>query len=241
MTRAGPQPAADLTATFYGGGHRDHERHQMNTQPLSGSLSGAPLHAGMTLGADLDLTLIDTRDATALALKHVNNTCGESIDIEEFLSRLGLPIRDELAHWITPERIPEAVKVFRAAFLDEGLSRLRPLPGAADVAAGLQAGGGRLVVITSRIRPIARACLRAVNLPAAAVVGDVTGVQKAQPMVEQQIKIYVGDHVMDMQGATAAGIPGIGVSTGAHTKAQLLAAGATWVSDGLAQIAARLR
>lgn len=213
----------------------------MNASPLSGSLSGAPLHAAMTLGADLDLTLIDTREATALALKYVNTVCGESIDVEEFLSRLGLPIRDELARWIRPERIPKAVSAFRAAFLDDGLSRLLPLPGAADVAASLQAGGGRLVVITSRIPPIALACLQAVNLPAAAVVGGVTGLQKARPMAAHQIEIYIGDHVMDMQGADAAGVPGIGVSTGAHTEAQLLAAGAMWVSDGLSQVAACLR
>jgi phosphoglycolate phosphatase len=212
----------------------------MSTPPVATSLSDAPLHPAMTLGADLDLTLIDTRDATALALKQVNRTCGESIDVEEFLSRLGLPIRDELARWIAPERVPEAVKVFRAAFLDEGLAQLQPLPGAAVMAGALQAGGGRLVVITSRIPPIARACLQAVKLEAAVIVGDVTGLQKAQPMLTHQVDVYLEDHPLDMEGAHAAGIPGIGVSTGAHTQAQLLAAGATWVTGSLTPIAAAL-
>ena len=212
----------------------------MSTSPVSSPLSEASLHAAITLGADLDLTLIDTRDATALALKQVNTTCGESIDVEEFLSRLGLPIREELARWIAPERIPEAVKVFRAAFLGEGLDQLHPLPGATALAAALRAGGGRLVVITSRIPPIAEACLEAVNLRADVVVGDVTGQQKAQPMLTHQVEVYLGDHPLDMEGARTAGIPGIGVSTGAHTQAQLLEAGATWASDSLTPIAEAL-
>jgi phosphoglycolate phosphatase len=212
----------------------------MSSPPPPGPLSEAPLHAGMTLGADLDLTLIDTREATALALTDVNTTCGESIDVEEFLSRLGLPIRDELARWIAPERIPAAVQAFRAAFLNEGLARLQPLPGAAELAAALQAGWGQLVVITSRITPIARACLEAVNLTAAVVVRGVTGLQKAEPMVAHEVHLYVGDHPLDMKGARAAGVPGIGVSTGAHTQAQLLAAGAAWASDSLTPIAAAL-
>jgi phosphoglycolate phosphatase len=67
------------------------------------------------------------------------------------------------------------------------------------------------------------------------------GLQQAQSMVAHRIEIYVEDHVFDVQGANAAGIPGIGVSTGAHTQAQLFAAGAVWVSDSLTHIAARLR
>jgi phosphoglycolate phosphatase len=172
----------------------------MTTQ-VSGEV---PLGAGMILGADLDLTLIATRAATAVALDRVNTTCAASIDIQEFLSRLGLPIRDELARWIPAGQVPEAVRVFRAAFLEEGLARLRPLPGAVDLVARLQEGGGRLVVITSRIPTIARACLETVGLPAAEVLGDVTGLQKTRPMLEHHVQAYVGDHLLDMRGTCTA-------------------------------------
>src|SRR5689334_19533613 len=50
-------------------------------------------------------------------------------------------------------------------------------------------------------------------------------------MLTHHVDMYIGDHPLDIEGAHAAGIPGIGVSTGAHTQTQLLAAGATWVSD----------
>jgi hypothetical protein len=82
------------------------------------NLSPGSLRQVMTVGVDLDLTLIDTRKATAVALEKVNTGCGERIDVDEFISHLGLPIRDELARWVLPERISAAVDAFRAAFLD---------------------------------------------------------------------------------------------------------------------------
>lgn len=217
-------------------GRLNNERHTMSAPCL---FPGA-LHQIMTVGADLDLTLIDTRDATALALKEVNATCGESIDIEDFLSRLGLPLRDEFARFMPADRVTAAVTVFRTTFLDHGLYHLTPLPGATDLADQLRDSGRRLVVITSRVPQIAHACLDAIGLPANVVVGDVTGLQKAQPMIEHQVEIYLGDHPLDLHGAQAAGVPAIGVATGTHTRDQLLAAGANWVVDSLAEVAAAL-
>jgi hypothetical protein len=115
----------------------------------------------MTVGADLDLTLIDTRKATAVALEKVNTDCRVAIDVAEFVSRLGLPLRDELARWIPAERVQETLQVYRTAFLHDGLPTLSPLPGATDPEATLRERGGRLVVITSRLPRTALACLQA--------------------------------------------------------------------------------
>ncbi len=76
--RPTPGPGSDQIATDekWSVGHCDRERHPMTALPLS----EAPLPRGMMLGADLDLTPIDTRAATALALAlaQVNTICGES-------------------------------------------------------------------------------------------------------------------------------------------------------------------
>jgi phosphoglycolate phosphatase len=142
------------------------------------------------------LTLIDTRKATAAGLAAVNTELGETIDIDEFLSRLGMPIRDELARWVPPKRVPAAVEVFRAAFLEDGLHHLTPLPGAVDLTRMVEDRGGRLIVITSRIPPIANAILESCGLKAATVIGDVTGLQKARPIVDHHVEIYIGDHLI---------------------------------------------
>jgi phosphoglycolate phosphatase len=68
------------------------------------------------------------------------------------------------------------------------------------------------------------------------VVGEVTGLQKSLPMLEHQVEVYVGDHPLDMEGARSARVPGIGVATGAHSRQQLLDAGATWAADSLTEI-----
>jgi phosphoglycolate phosphatase len=47
------------------------------------------------------------------------------------------------------------------------------------------------------------------------------------------VRWFVGDHVGDMVAATAAGIPGIGVTTGPCSAAELTEAGATYVLGDL--------
>ncbi|MFJ8896897.1 hypothetical protein ACIRCZ_20100 [Leifsonia sp. NPDC102414] len=91
------------------------------------------------IGADLDLTLIDTRAATAHALHAVNDRCGEAIDVEAFVARLGPPIRQELARWVPADRIPRDVTVFRECFVTEGIDHLESLPGALDLVAAVAA------------------------------------------------------------------------------------------------------
>lgn len=189
-----------------------------------------------SVGADLDLTLIDTRAATAVALHEVNRRLGAGIDIDAFLGRLGLAIRAELARSVPPDQIEQAVTVFRSAFMGEGIPRLVAMPGAAELSDHLAGGGRRMVVITSRIPSIAEACLRACGLTAAAVVGGVTGTEKAPAMLDHHIGVYLGDHVLDMNAAAAAGVTGIGVTTGAHTAGQLYDGGAHWVIEDLHQL-----
>lgn len=142
-------------------------------------------------GADLDLTLLDTRRATAAALHLMNLRCGERVDIEAFVARLGPPVR-----------------------------QITLMPGAADLAAQLRRRGGRLIVITSRIQPIAEVCLASARLVPDAVIGD---------------------HVLDMEAALAAGVPGIGVTTGCHDAKALEEAGATAVVASLSTVVAALR
>jgi phosphoglycolate phosphatase len=201
---------------------------------------GLDLRTILAVGTDLDMTLLDTRDATASALRAVNARCGESIDVDQFLRRLGPPMREELGRWMAPERLARALRVFRSSFLTEGLAMLAPLPGAEDLLDAVRRRNGRLVVITSRLPHIARQCLAAAGLTADTVVGSVSGREKAGAMIEHRVEIYIGDHPLDMIGATAAGVPGIGVTTGGHDAADLRGAGAVWTVPDLRAVAAAM-
>jgi phosphoglycolate phosphatase len=190
------------------------------------------------IGVDLDLTLIDTREATAFALRRVNTKLGACIDVDAFVRRLGPPIRQELASWIPEEQIEEAVTVFRTSFTTEdGLDRLQPLPGAVELLRRVRDSGSRVVVITSRIPRVAKACLAACSLDVVAVIGGVSGEEKSPAMREHGVGLYIGDHPLDMLGAVHAGVPAIGVTTGNNNEAELREAGATIVVDGLGVVA----
>lgn len=191
------------------------------------------------LGADLDLTLIDSRAATAIALERTNARLGLTLDVPAIVATLGVPITEELARRLPPDRVEEAVLTFRASFLSDGLEHLAPLPGAVDLAAAL-ARNGRLVVITSRPEPAARACLAACGIPVGTVVGGVAGLAKAPGMREHRIGAYVGDHPLDMLGARTAEVLAIGVTSGHTTAGELYEAGADHVVDSLNEITAAL-
>jgi phosphoglycolate phosphatase len=193
------------------------------------------------VGFDLDLTLIDTRVATAHALQAVNQELGEHIDVDAFVARLGPPVRDELRPWVPESRLDAAIATFRTTFTSTGLRYLRPCAGAADILHALRRAGGRSVVITSRRPFIAQAALEATGLHAAALVGGLTGTEKASAMTENGVAAYVGDHALDMIGASAARVPGVGVLTGAHNEDELRAAGASLVVPTLTELLAVLR
>lgn len=198
------------------------------------------LREPLVLGLDLDLTLIDTRAATAHALRAVNRILNENIDVDAFVARLGPPIRDELLRWIPRDRVDAAVTTFRASFTNSGLDHLIANPGAVDLLASCAKRSWRSVLITSRRPKVAAAALEATGLHPDVVVGGVTGEEKAPAMREHGVSVYIGDHPLDMLGAAAAGVPAIGVLTGFHGEQELRAAGAALVVPTLEDLMVRL-
>jgi phosphoglycolate phosphatase len=114
------------------------------------------------------------------------------------------------------------------------------LPGAREALTAVRARGGRVVVITSKIGRLARLHLDHLGLAVDEVVGDRFAEEKAVAIAELGVTAYVGDHVADMAAARAAGVPGVGVATGPCSPAELSAAGATVVLDGLTGLPAWL-
>jgi phosphoglycolate phosphatase len=178
------------------------------------------------LGLDLDLTLIDTRDAARVGLKAVNEVFDDRLDIEEMIGRMGPPLRSELARFLPDDDADRAIEVYRTAFLNEGVSFLQPLPGAQSLFDRSRSMGAFVAVLTARIPSTAFACLDECQLKPDQLIGDVVGSGKAPGIRELQLEAFVGDHPLDMEAASVAGVPGIGVTTGHHTAEELIDAGA---------------
>src|ERR1700722_737270 len=176
------------------------------------------------VGFDLDMTLIDSRRAIMTSFASVAADTGVAIDPAGVDSRLGIKLRDELAHWFPPGEIENAMRLSRAHYLQLLGPLTTRLPGAAEALAAVHAAGARSVVITAKPEVTARLSLDSVGLAPDELVGDAHGPEKAAVLTALGATVYVGDTPADMQAAVAAGARAVGVATGSVSAGGLRAA-----------------
>jgi phosphoglycolate phosphatase len=187
----------------------------------------------LVIGFDLDMTLLDTRPGIAAAYRELATRTGVPIDVELVVSRLGPPLRQEMAEWFAPEAVEEAVVTYRALYPDFAIAPAVELPGARAALQAVHQNNGKVIVVTSKLGRLAELHLAQAGLAVDEVHGDVFAAGKAAVLVAAGAAAMVGDHLGDMQAAGRAGIPGVGVTTGPCTEAELLDAGATVVLPDL--------
>jgi len=191
----------------------------------------------MTVGFDLDMTLIDPRPGMVALMDVLEDETGLDLQGERFAANLGPPLDLVLRDRGVPEeRVPELVDRFRALYPDVVIGPTTALPGAADALAAVRRNGGRTLVVTGKYAPNAELHVRALGFEVDHLVGELWASAKAQALVEHGAVAYVGDHRGDMAGALAAGVVGIGVTTGPCSRAELMEAGAETVLDSLAEL-----
>ncbi|MEV0153051.1 HAD hydrolase-like protein [Micromonospora sp. NPDC050686] len=194
----------------------------------------------LMVGFDLDMTLVDSRPGIAAAYRALTARTGVSVDADAAVSRLGPPLRTEIARWFPPEQVEEAVRAYRELYPAYAITPTLPMPGAVAAIAAVHERSGRVMVVTSKIGRLAKLHLDHLGLAVDELAGDLFAEEKATALGEHGATLYVGDHVADMAAAGAAGIPGIGVATGPCTGDELRAAGARLVLDDLTGFPAAL-
>ncbi|WP_091300485.1 HAD family hydrolase [Micromonospora halophytica] len=196
--------------------------------------------SSLMVGFDLDMTLVDSRPGIAACYRALTARTGVPVDAELAVSRLGPPLRTEIAHWFPPEQVEEAVTSFRELYPAYAITPTVPLPGAREAVDTVHARGGRTMVVTSKIGRLARLHLDHLGLPVDELAGDLFAEEKAAALRAHGATLYVGDHVADMVAAATAGVPGIGVATGPCDRDALRDAGAYLVLDDLTGFPAAL-
>jgi len=194
---------------------------------------------GLTVGFDLDMTLIDSRPGIKAVYDALVAETGVHIDTDLVVTRLGPPLDEELANWFPAERIAEMGERYRALYPDHAIAPTPAMRGALEAVAAVRAAGGRPVVVTAKYEPNARMHLDHVGIDAE-LRGWLWAEAKAEALVEWGASIYVGDHVGDVRGARKAGALSVAVATGPCDADQLRAAGADVVLDDLTQFPAWL-
>jgi phosphoglycolate phosphatase len=128
-----------------------------------------------TLFFDLDGTLIDSAVGITRCVAHALRGLGEPVPQESELRRwIGPALRTSFAPLLRdPNRVEQAVALYRERFESQGWSEHVLYPDIADTVTALHAAGYRLAVVTAKNEPHARKILA--HHPFARVFEDVVG------------------------------------------------------------------
>lgn len=183
--------------------------------------AGSPL----TVGFDLDMTLIDTVPGFRSVLTALGDELGVAFPVEQMTAALGPPLDLMLAPYLPGHAIASAGDRFRALYPHHAIASVPLLPGAAEALAAVRSRGGRVVVVTGKYAPNAQLHLDHLGLEVDVLEGWVWGAGKAEALRREGASVYVGDHVHDVAGALAADVVSLSVLTGGCSREDLLAAG----------------
>src|SRR5680860_254110 len=176
------------------------------------------MSAPLSVGFDLDMTLIDTVPGFGSVLRALGDELGVTFPVEEMTSRLGPPLDHLLSPHLAVDAIALAVNRFRTLYPAHAIASVPLLPGAADAVAAVRQVGGRVVVVTGKFTPNALLHLDHLGVDHDALAGEVWGIGKAEALRSEGCTIYVGDHVHDVEGALAAGATSVSVLSGGRTR-----------------------
>lgn len=187
----------------------------------------------LTVGFDLDMTLVDSRPGIAAAYRALSAETGVPIDVDLVVSRIGPPLETELAHWFPADGVAAAADRYREIYPDHAIAPSTALAGARESVAAVRALGGRAIVVTAKYEPNAKLHLAHLGIEPDTVVGWLWAEAKGEALREHGAQVYVGDHTGDVRGARVAGALSVAVTTGPCDAAELRTAGADVVLEDL--------
>jgi phosphoglycolate phosphatase len=196
-----------------------------------------------TLLFDLDGTLTDPTEGITNCLAHALREMGAHVPSRETLARtIGPPLRDAFRHFLQTDNaadIERAVTLYRERFAPIGLFENTLYEGIDAALAAHHARGVQLILATSKPHVYARQILEHFSLGKYfhAIHGselDGTRDKKneliahilATHNIAPDNALMIGDRAVDITGARANGVAGIGVLWGFGAEAELTAAAA---------------
>jgi len=189
----------------------------------------------LTVGFDLDMTLIDSRPGIRACYLALAERTGTYIDADLAVTRLGPPLAEELINWFPEERIEEMADLYRSLYPDMAIAATTAMAGAREAVDAVHAAGGRAVVVTAKYEPNAKLHLEHLGIRPYEVVGDLWAERKAEALREHGAGVYVGDHIGDVRGARKAEALSVAVATGPCSAEELTTAGADVVLGDLTE------
>ncbi|MGI5950496.1 MAG: HAD family hydrolase [Brooklawnia sp.] len=197
---------------------------------------------------DLDGTLADTINAIVASYIHAWGSVGRRVTREEVLPWIGRTLTD-----VFVDEAPGQAAELEEIYMEHSKANLDTLvtgyDGVSELLTELVAAGVRTAVVTSKRRETAEMTMRLVGLPEQtllAVARQDTDRHKPDPTPllvgleaiggRPDDSCYVGDAVVDLQAAHAAGMAGVGVTWGAGDPAALRLQPSVGVADTVAEL-----
>ncbi|MCL2784881.1 MAG: HAD-IA family hydrolase [Propionibacteriaceae bacterium] len=193
---------------------------------------------------DLDGTLVNTIDLIVASYQHSFRTVlGHEWDVDEIKSWIGQSLVGSLKNAV-PDRADELFDAYVEWNHAHTPDMLSDYPGVHDLLSDLLAAGVRLGCVTSKRYAGAQWALDLAHLaelvPLVISHDDVSNHKPhPEPLTAGAAKmncaiddtVYIGDALVDIQAARAAGMECIAVTWGAGDREALIAANPTWVVD----------
>ncbi|WP_055610281.1 HAD family hydrolase [Streptomyces phaeochromogenes] len=189
----------------------------------------------LTVGFDLDMTLIDSRPGIHACYQALSARTGTYIDADLTITRLGPPLAEELVNWFPAEQVEAVADVYREMYPTHAIAPTPAMAGAREAIAAVREAGGRAIVVTAKYEPNAKLHLSHLGIEPDAVIGGLWAEGKAEALREYDAGIYVGDHTGDVRGARTANALSVAVATGPCDADELREAGADVVLTDLTE------
>lgn len=200
---------------------------------------------------DLDGTVADTIDLIIASYSHaVNSVLGLPLDPLRARRWIGRTLNDVMAEEY-PGRDAELLTAYFAFNTVKAPEYIKPFPGMNELLEELERGGIRTAVATSKRASSAAETLELVGATVTAMItmeDTLHHKPDPEPLLlavsrlggDASRAVYVGDAVVDVDAAKAAGMASIAVTWGAGDRADLVASEPTAVVDTPAQLRAVL-
>ena len=205
---------------------------------------------------DVDGTLVDTNYLHAVTWWEAFAQAGHVVPMAEIHRAIGMGsglMLDKLLPQDRDTGDDADIRAAHSALYATYRSRLRPLPGAADLLRACKRQGLTVVLASSADEPefnMLRAALDAEDaIDAATFSGDVEASKPAPDLVQVALDkagvpagqaVFTGDTVWDVQACQKAGVPCIGLLSGGISRDELTSAGAAEIYPGPGDLLASL-
>lgn len=178
---------------------------------------------------DLDGTLVNSEKGIVRCIAHTLHTMGiTNIDDATIRASIGGSLFDYFIEWgVSPQRLDEAIDVYRAEYFRTGVYEVEVIPGIPEVVESLAASGWTLAVATIKVTEAAEEMLRHVGIAQYFSHVSGTSMDKTRKTKIANIEhamtsldigsdntVMIGDRGEDIRGAVHWGVRAIGVTWG---------------------------